>query len=200
MKTDYIGYLKYVLEHKKNVFKTCWKRGLYMHAFTHDLSKFLPSEFIPYAKWFYGEYGIKFNGGMSWEFDLHNKCHREFDIAWVKHYKRNKHHWNHYYNTLFKKSRHMQREYIMQMICDWEAMALKFGDTSQEFYLNNYNKIELTDNSRLILEIELGLNDSGFHNYGHTLKQFKEMYNERKYNDYFGWIKDKYGIDTYNEI
>lgn len=39
--------------------KLAGKRGLYLHAFTHDLSKFLPSEFIPYAKWFYGENGIK---------------------------------------------------------------------------------------------------------------------------------------------
>lgn len=48
------GYLLYVLEHKKNVFKVCWKRGMYLHAFTHDLSKFLPSEFFPYAERFYG--------------------------------------------------------------------------------------------------------------------------------------------------
>ena len=45
----YYEYLKYVLEHKKNVFKTCRKRGLKLHALTHDLSKFSPSEFIPYA-------------------------------------------------------------------------------------------------------------------------------------------------------
>lgn len=51
----YIKYLLYVLEHKKNVFKTCWNKGLYLHAFTHDLSKFRPSEFIPYARYFYDE-------------------------------------------------------------------------------------------------------------------------------------------------
>ena len=52
----YIKYFLYILEHKKNVFKMCWKKGLYLHAFTHDLSKFLPDEFFPYANWFYGKF------------------------------------------------------------------------------------------------------------------------------------------------
>jgi len=51
----YLDYLKYVLEHKKNVFIECWKEGLYFHAFTHDLSKLLPCEFFPYANYFYSD-------------------------------------------------------------------------------------------------------------------------------------------------
>ena len=51
----YINYLRYVLQHKYKVFIQCIKRGLYIHAFTHDFSKFRPSEFIPYARWYYGE-------------------------------------------------------------------------------------------------------------------------------------------------
>lgn len=175
MKVDYIGYLKYILEHKKNVFKTCWKRGLYLHAFTHDLSKFLPSEFIPYAKWFYGEYGVRWNGGTcnSWEFDEHNKCKQDFDYAWEHHQVKNKHHWNYwtydideYYSNMgelgrfkLKQPKDMPLKYIKQMICDWEGMALKFGDTAQQFYMNNYGKIELSLKSRLELEVELGLID-----------------------------------------
>lgn len=50
----YWNYFKYVLEHKKNVFIECWKEGLYIHAFTHDLSKFSILEFKSYAKKFYG--------------------------------------------------------------------------------------------------------------------------------------------------
>jgi hypothetical protein len=68
----YYKYFKYVLEHKKNVFIECmnmakeyWNepyfkkqnrkiaRELFVHAFTHDLSKFLPCEFIPYARYFH---------------------------------------------------------------------------------------------------------------------------------------------------
>jgi hypothetical protein len=50
----YLKYLLYVLEHKWNVGIECLKMGMPLHALTHDLSKFRPSEFIPYAKYFYG--------------------------------------------------------------------------------------------------------------------------------------------------
>ena len=46
----YWDYFKYIVEHKKNVGIECLKAGMFIHAITHDLSKFLPSEFIPYAK------------------------------------------------------------------------------------------------------------------------------------------------------
>jgi hypothetical protein len=41
------------------------------------------------------------------------------------------------------------------MVVDWEAMSLKFGDTAKEYYLNNKEKIKLTDKTRTILENEL---------------------------------------------
>ncbi|MGX4600275.1 DUF5662 family protein [Faecalimicrobium sp. JNUCC 81] len=169
MKTNYFGYLTYVLEHKKNVFKTCWKRGLYLHAFTHDLSKFRPSEFVPYAKWFYGKEGKELESFIKkWDnkiedvdFDKlkerNRRCKVYFKYAWCDHYERNKHHWNHWFNPITNKCKRMPYKYIMQMICDWEAMALKFGDTAQQFYMNNYDKIELSVESRCDLEFELGL-------------------------------------------
>ena len=49
----YLKYFLYVLEHKKNVGIECIKEGRYIHAITHDMSKFRPSEFIPYARFFY---------------------------------------------------------------------------------------------------------------------------------------------------
>lgn len=163
IKTDYIGYFKYILEHKRNVFKTCWQRGLYLHAFTHDLSKFLPCEFIPYAKWFYGEYGVKVCDtihDMPIEVqNKHKKLKENFRWAWVNHYNKNKHHWEHWHSYLTGESENISNKYILQMICDWEGMALKFGDSAQEYYMNNYDKIELSLNSRLALEVELGLID-----------------------------------------
>lgn len=161
----YREYLKYVLEHKKNVFKTCWKRGLYLHAFTHDLSKFLPSEFIPYAKWFYGKYGLKLkevyvfnkvpiNRAEEVLHELYSKSKQDFYRAWEHHYKHNKHHWNYWIG------KRIPYKYIIQMICDWEAMSLKFGGTAQEYYMNNYDKIDLTVESRCELEFHLGLTGS----------------------------------------
>ena len=183
----YLEYLKYVIEHKKNVYIECKKRGIWWHGITHDLSKFSPKEFFAYANWFYGKHG---KGKHLYPF-RNMKCEENFNKAWENHYKRNKHHWNHWIG------REMPYEYIVQMVCDWKGMSRKFGDTAQEFYLKNYEKIDITFNTRMALEFELGLNDSEMHGYGHTLKQFANMYNEKTYNGYYGYIKDKYKVDSY---
>ena len=53
IKNKYIFYLGYLLKHKFYVFIECFKEGLYWVGLAHDFSKFLPSEFIPYANFFY---------------------------------------------------------------------------------------------------------------------------------------------------
>lgn len=225
----YWEYFKYVLEHKKNVFKECWKRKMYVHAFTHDMSKFSPLEFFDYAEQFNGErdcskckhylncdmnqIGI---GSGPFAKECKEYKYKGFDSAWEHHQIRNKHHWNYWTYNLedyyifpgiqlkqckLKIPNRMPEKYIDQMICDWAAMGIKFNNTAQEYYLNNYNKIELNDYTRLELEFKLGLNDSMVYNYGHTLKQFKEIYNEDQFNKYIGnRIYEKYEIDVYNTI
>jgi len=201
----YYNYFKYILEHKKNVFKTCWKRKLYKHAITHDLSKFSPQEFIPYAEWFYGYHGVKLekdynheqlNNGLSNLSRNYLECKSDFDKAWEHHYSNNPHHWDYW---LDKKGipQRIDGKYLEQMIADWEAMSLKFGGSAQEYYLNNYRNIKLDKDTRMELEMMLGLNDSLAHNYGHTLEEFVNMWGESEYNMVFRFIKDRYGIDSY---
>lgn len=128
----YIDYLRYVREHRKNVRKVAFSRKMYWHGLTHDLSKYLPDEFIPYAKYFYiskvGNTGI-------------------FNSAWEKHFTRNKHHWQHWVGTV------MPIKYIQQMIVDWEAMSLKFGGSAKEYYLSNKLHMELNPVTRLVVEL-----------------------------------------------
>jgi len=206
MKTKpYLNYFKYVLEHKKNVFKTCWKRKLYLHAITHDLSKFSPKEFMPYAEWFYGYHGVKLekeynkeqlNNGMSCLSRNYLECKSNFDKAWEHHYNNNPHHWDYW---LDEKGipKPISYDYLQQMLADWEGMSLKFGGTAQEYYLNNYHKIKLERDTRINLEMLLGLNNSLAHNYGHTLIEFANKYDKSDYNMIFRFIKDRYEIDTY---
>jgi len=199
----YWKYFKYVCEHKKNVFIECMnmakfhrgknKRNLIIHAFTHDMSKFLPCEFIPYAKWFYGEYGINFKKDYNYEQTdrRHLEYKHNFDYAWWHHYTHNKHHWDCWI------SKDIPYKYLIQMICDWRGMSRKFGDTAQEYYLKHYEEFNFTYKTRLELELNLGLNDSPAHNYGHILKDFatdKEL-RESCWNSNFGWIKDKYKVN-----
>jgi hypothetical protein len=169
----------YVLEHKKNVFKTCWKRKLYKHAITHDLSKFSPSEFLPYARYFY----------ISKE-----DFKEEFEKAWEHHYKNNPHHWE-YWLDENGEPKPIPEKILWQMIADWEGMALKFGDTAQAFYLKNYKKIKLEYNTRMWLEHMLDINVSMYHNYGHTLEGLIESCGLEWWDRNYGFFKDKYGVD-----
>lgn len=138
----YWNYFKYVMEHKKNVFIECWKDEQYLHAFTHDLSKFSRHEFIPYAKYFFID---------------KEKYKYEFETAWVHHYKNNPHHWNYWCDGCKDNPVYMPKKYVRQMICDWEAMGRKFGNSAQEYYLSNKSKIILHESSRRVLEELLGI-------------------------------------------
>ena len=164
----YINYLKYVLEHKKNVFIECWKEKLYFHAFTHDLSKLLPCEFIPYSEWFYGYHGVKLEKDYNWE-QLNNgmsnlsrnylECKNNFNKAWEHHFKNNPHHWNYWIDNN-GIALDIPIKHINQMICDWKGMSRKFGDTPQSFYINNRHKMNLSIKTRCNVEFILGFIDS----------------------------------------
>lgn len=137
----YLNYLKYILEHKKNVFIECIKEGLYLHAITHDLSKFSPKEFKAYAEKFYGgDYAYKY-------FEVENN----FDLAWLHHQRENKHHWDYWVNS-DGKALPMPKKYIRQMVCDWKGMSRKFGDTALVFYTKNKERMKLHTETRKILE------------------------------------------------
>ncbi len=76
-----------VVRHKWFVFLACWKMGIPLAGITHDLSKFLPDEFGPYAEYFYGGYPRDQKPPAVQE---------AFDRAWKKHQQRNRHHWQHW--------------------------------------------------------------------------------------------------------
>lgn len=128
----YIRYFLYIIEHKWYVFLECLKIGQPIHGFMHDLSKFLPSEFFPYAEKFYGgDYCYKY-------FEVET----DFNFAWLLHQRRNRHHWD-YWVKSDGNAVQMPNKYIMQMIADWRAMGRKFNDTADDFYLKNKNRMKL---------------------------------------------------------
>jgi hypothetical protein len=234
----YYKYLKYVLEHKKNVFIECmiaskeqWNgtydkrnnrriaRELFMHAFTHDLSKFSPKEFIPYAKYFSGKFKT------TWEkliqYGIYNKknskeyIEEQFNKAWEHHYKHNKHH------TEYWVGLNMPIKYIRFMVCDLKAMSRKFGGTAQEYYLQNYCKWDITRETRYRLEIELDLihsynapicecNEEYWMTIDELIKDSEDFFNRNGYinkgtvknniNDFLKPACDKYGLDIYDLV
>ncbi len=198
----YIKYFKYIVEHKINIYKAGIKhnRGKYLkYCLFHDISKFNTKEFIPYARYFYGNYisntvlnnvhNIKNKSKIKTKEDVKY----DFNKALVHHYKHNKHHWQYWIG------KDIPGKYIHQIIIDFMAMGIKFNNTAQEYYLKNYFNINLTYKSRLLLEQELNLNDSDICGYGHILFHFFKIYDKKTFYDSCNIknINNKYNVDVY---
>jgi len=93
-----------------------------------DLSKFSKEEFVQYRDFFFPVNDEdKKNSGM--------------DTAWENHKVKNPHHHETVKNRLD----------VIHMIIDWTAMGYKFGDTAQQYYETNKDKINLTDDQIKIM-------------------------------------------------
>ena len=193
----YWDYFKYVLKHKKNYIKAVSQRtrrqkGRYIKlikALLHDLSKFSSAEFKAYADWFYGKYGkecTEFEGDFAK--NVHEYLLQEFKEAVEHHYSHNKHHWNYWVG------KDMPYKYIEEMVDDWSAMGIQFGNTAQEYYLKNYYTFDMTYFTRLKTEEVLNLNYSDLRGYGHTLEDFALSYEEKTYmsHEEFEELQQKY--------
>ncbi len=164
----HIKYLSYLVRHKWYVMLACFRYGLYWQGIVHDWSKFLPSEWLPYAESFYGSRSKligeiqKTHVALSQE-ETHDLAtiRRQFDIAWLKHQHRNPHHWQHWVlreDSGLTKVLPMPRRYLLEMLADWEgagrAITGKTG-TTPGWYAKNRDKIMLHEDTRWSVDIML---------------------------------------------
>ena len=116
-------YLKYVLTHKWHVARFCFKYGLYWRGVKHDWSKFLPSEWRPYAHYFYGDVDKEYPSESKYvRTELKDWRKIQFDRAWLKHQHRNDHHWQHHVlreDSGATKALEMTYDQKCEMIADW---------------------------------------------------------------------------------
>jgi hypothetical protein len=145
----YYQYLKYVLVHKYFVFvaglKT--KAPLWL-LLIHDWSKFLPSEFIPYAEYFYNN-------------EKQQKENKDrFNLAWLLHQRRNPHHWQYWYFIQDNDPNFplpMPEKYAREMVADWAGAgrAITGKWETAAWYEKNKDKILLHPDTRSFVEILL---------------------------------------------
>lgn len=140
-------YLDYVERHILNVQKAwdliqekCKGKGFkflyddcYWYAINadvkhHDRSKLSAAEFTQYRQWFFPVEGEQ-------------KDYELFNAAWEHHKANNDHHWQ---NWTQKKS-YDDEVFVVMMVIDWVAMGFEFGDTAQEYYEKNKDKIDLPE-------------------------------------------------------
>ena len=160
----YWRYFKYTCKHKWYVFKECRKVGCTWLGIIHDLSKFRLSEFIPYARYFYGRYPEEsvYEGTTT----KHPRLFKEdvdmrFAKAWLLHIHRNPHHWQYW---ILQEEDGSQKlipipvKYLKEMVCDWKGAgwAKKGRDDLHEWYDNNRHKMKLNRTNRLWVEKHIG--------------------------------------------
>lgn len=172
----HLKYLSYVVRHKWFVAQGCFRRGMYWQGIVHDWSKFLPSEWVPYAQFFYG--GMPRNqaecdrASLQLGYDpypSHNVVARvkaNFDRAWLKHQHRSPHHWQHWVlrnddGTTVPLM--MPYKYVEEMLADWDgagrAITGKWGGTPA-WYAKNRDKIILHSSVRAFVDGVLKFNPS----------------------------------------
>jgi hypothetical protein len=99
----------------------CFKFGLYYRGLKHDISKFFPSEWFPYANFFYGS-APKAKRDETGYYKPTDTGDEKFDFAWLLHQKRNDHHWQWYVlpeDGGGFKVLEMDVNAVFEMTCDW---------------------------------------------------------------------------------
>lgn len=120
----FIGHLKTINRHKWLVMKYCFRLGLYWQGLCHDLSKYLPSEFLV---------GIKYYIGTESPNSVQRKV-TGISTAWLHHKGRNKHHFEYWMDYSANPDEgivgmKMPIKYVAEMFCDRLAASKNYrGD------------------------------------------------------------------------
>jgi hypothetical protein len=155
----HIKYGKYIIRHKWYVFIECCKEGIPIRGLFHDMSKFLPSEWFPYANYFYNKPKSNIETGYYKPADTGDK---KFDFAWLLHQKRNRHHWQWWLlpeDNGGVKTLRMPAKIVKEMLADWKGAGKAQGkpDTAK-WYLENKHKMKLHPDTEFWIETKLGVN------------------------------------------
>lgn len=154
-------YLRYILRHKWYVFQECRRLGITWRGITHDLSKFRPDEWLPYARYFYGTFPkqAELTAYEKTYFDprTQEQVSAEFDRAWLLHQHRNAHHWQHWLlseDDGGQKVIGMSYSDMLEMLADWRGAgkAMGYGDNTAEWYAKHRDIIQLQPRVRERLE------------------------------------------------
>lgn len=112
-----LGHFKTITKHRHAVIKHCFKAGILWRGLLHDLSKYLPCEFISGARFYKGTRSP-------------NEAEREaygYSVAWMHHKGRNRHHFEYWtdYNPVTKlvEPVKMPVVFVKEMFCDRVAAS-----------------------------------------------------------------------------
>ena len=148
----HLKYARYLFLHKLYVALACLREGLWWRAFSHDLSKFLPGEWGPYANFFYGEKPAEVRDSTGY-YKPTDTGDSAFDFAWLLHQKKNRHHWQWWLLPEDEggvKLLPMPYVCVLEMICDWYGAGRaqmgglhKGWDSVADWWVVNQHKMQI---------------------------------------------------------
>lgn len=142
----HLRYLSYIIRHKWFVFLAGLElRVPLWQLIIHDWTKFLPGEWIPYARTF-----RKSDGTAQYE------PHEAFWHAWNSHEKRHKHHWQYWVLIPDKGDLRLLEipdKYRREMLADWIGAGRALGKPDTlAWYETNKENIMLHSETRAWVE------------------------------------------------
>ena len=158
---NFIKHFKTITYHKWLVMKGCFSVGLYRQGICHDLSKYMPSEFLVGVKYFQGNRSP-------------NNAEREekgYSSAWLHHKGRNKHHYEYWIDYSIRyvpggmAPAPMPVRYIVEMLMDRIAACKVYrkdtytNHSPLEYYMSGKDPAPLHEKTRLLLEMLLNMLD-----------------------------------------
>lgn len=151
----HLKYLSYVCRHKWFVLQAGLRTGAPVwRLIIHDWSKFLPSEWFPYVRYFYGA------TGDCW------RTEEAFGRAWLHHQHANPHHWQHWVlreDSGAVKLIEMPTPLVREMVADWmgAGRAITGEWETGDWYRRNYDLIQLAPITRALVNECLGVWQDG---------------------------------------
>ncbi len=139
--------LKFIVKHKWFVLVAARKiKAPLWLAIIHDISKFRPSEWFPYAAAFY-----KPNGESQY---IETP---EFNKTWLMHQHRNPHHWQHWVLKMDSGliiAIEMPKRYVLEMVADWMAAGRAITGLWEfkDWYIKNRKVMLLHKNTKQYIE------------------------------------------------
>ena len=144
-------YFLYLLIHKWYVFIECCKVGIWYRGLLHDLSCFLPDEFILSVKYWLGRPGHSYHSEAFSD--------PKFDLVRLHHHRRNSHHWQHWVLILDSgkmKPIEMPKRFVKEMWCDWIVAGQLQGNNIKEWLDKYLLNMILYPKTRILIETKIG--------------------------------------------
>lgn len=158
---EYIAYVKEHIQNVNIVFNKMKELNmipddivdqLEANVKVHDASKFSPEEFDAYRMKFF-----PINEAEK------RAAARDFAKAWDHHKKHNPHHSESplWYDERTKTAKPMDPVYAYELVCDWQAMSIKFHNRCIDFY-HKYPKYKIAQETHQLIERLITALDSVF--------------------------------------